>query len=86
LNADLTARGSAGAVKNVDMVTRFIDAAVMTIAPTSEIAIAIDVGVAFIPSIGLIQSPKESVKSGVVITAFLYFFTSLLVDYAAAPV
>jgi len=58
----------------------------MTVAPTTKLAITIDVGAAVIASVGLVKASKESVQLGIAAAAFLYFFSSFIANYASAPV
>lgn len=71
--------------EDMETATRFLYAGVMTFAPTSEVAVAIDVGAAVVASFGLVKSASHSVKGGLIVTAFLYFFISFVVNFAAAP-
>lgn len=83
---DFSLGGSPNTVQTANKLSRFLYAGVMTIAPTSQLAIVIDLVAALIASVGLLQGAKESIKGGVIGAAFLYFFIGFLVNYATAPV
>lgn len=71
--------------QNAETMTRFFYAGVMTIAPTSELAIMIDIFAALISSVGLVKGANRSLKQRLMAVAFLYFFVSLILNYLAAP-
>lgn len=73
-------------VSSTESVARFMYAFTMVYAPTSPVAIAIDVAAAIIASIGIFAGLDKNVKQTFVGVATLYFFISLTVNYAMAPV
>ncbi|QLD88312.1 hypothetical protein HWV07_04390 [Natronomonas salina] len=83
---DFSINSNPDTVENTKKATRFLYAGVMTVAPTSKVAVAIDIGAAIVASIGLVKGAKESVKAGIVGAAFLYFFTGFVVHYVTAPI
>lgn len=82
---DYSLGGSPNSLETANKLSRFLYAAVMTVAPISQLAIAIDLVAALTASVGLLQGAKESIKGGIIGAAFLYFFIGFLVNYATAP-
>lgn len=83
---DLSLGGSPDTVQTANKLSRFLYAGVMTVTPTSQLAIVIDLIAALVASMGLLQGAKKSIKDGAVAAAFLYFFISFLMNYVTAPV
>lgn len=83
---DFSISSDPNTVENTEKATRFLYAGVMTVAPTSKVAVAIDIGAAVVASVGLVKGAKESVKTGIIGAAFLYFFIGFIVHYITAPV
>jgi len=86
LSVDWSLGGDPQTVKKAEKATRFLYAGVMTIAPTSEIAVLIDVGAAVVASLGFVRGAKNSIKAGIVAAAFVYFFTGFIGHYLTAPI
>lgn len=78
---DFSISSDPNTVENTEKATRFLYASVMTVAPTSKVAVAIDIGAAVVASVGLVKGAKESVKTGIIGAAFLYFFIGFIVHY-----
>ncbi|MFB1065476.1 hypothetical protein [Natrinema sp. H-ect4] len=83
---DFSINSDPNTVQNAEKVTRYFYAGIMTIAPTSKLALAIDIGAALVASVGLVKGARDSIRAGVLGAAFLYFFISFIAHYATAPV
>lgn len=73
---DFSLGGSPNTVETANKLPRFLYAGVMTVAPTSQLAIAIDLVAALIASVGLLQGAKESIKGGVIVLRFSTFLSA----------
>ena len=86
LTTDFSISSNTEPVARMERASRFFYAGVMTVAPTSRLAVVIDMGALVVAGIGLVQGARKSIKMGIVVAAFVYFLTSFLVNFATAPV
>lgn len=73
-------------VSSTESAVRFMYAFTMVYAPTGPVAITINIVAAITASIGLFAGLDEDIKKAFVGAAALYFFISLVGNYATAPV
>ncbi|ELY97134.1 hypothetical protein [Natrialba asiatica] len=83
---DFSVTSDPDTVQNTKKIVRLFYAGVMTIAPTTKLAIIIDLAAAVVASIGLVKRAKNSIKAGIFVAAFIYFTISFAFNYLAAPV
>lgn len=83
---NLSPGGTADTIQMANKASRFLYAGLMTVVPTTRLAIFIDLRAGLVATAGLLQGARESITAGVIAAAFLYFFTGFLVNYATAPV
>ncbi|MFA9503893.1 hypothetical protein ACERIM_14110 [Natrinema sp. H-ect1] len=83
---DFSATSDPNTVQNTKKIVRLFYAGVMTLAPSTKLAIIIDFATAIVASIGLVKGARNSIKAGIFVAAFIYFTISFTLNYIVAPV